>query len=486
MFRMVKNMVGLFLIFYVVFSSAQSPGSNEKYFEQKLDHFNADNKDSWQQRYWHDHSHYRENGRAILFVHGAYTTSNIAYIDKNFIIPLAKNLNATRFYLEHRFYGESKPKSDTSLKSLVYLSSQQALEDIAFFIEKIPEQYDFARSIKWVVIGVSYGGTLATWARFQYPEKILSAVAINAPLLAKVDYGEYYENVVNSLNKCNPKCVERIAEANRELKKAIENEKGRKDVTEMFNLCTGLTGNSDEVSSLFAELAENFAHGVDFNGMRKITPKKCSFSELCNIMLKPNIAALNAYAEVNKIVKSELNPEQKCFDHLSKNMMEKLKRNDYEDTSKISKQWIYQTCTEFGFFQSSSKTSAIFGDHFPATFLAKRCKELFGPEFNIAYIEGKVSNTNERFKGLDINVTNTIFVYNTEDPWRNLFITNNKTGFYRTYKIETYSCLNKQNAVHLHGHKGYEIFSFEDDGFLKNMEKKLGCIVNDGSDCLAK
>lgn len=80
--------------------------------------------------------------------------------------------------------------SDTSMTSLSYLNVDQALADIANFIEKIPEQHEFPvdNEIKWVVIGLSYGGTLATWARYKYPDLITSAVAVNAPLLAKVDF----------------------------------------------------------------------------------------------------------------------------------------------------------------------------------------------------------------------------------------------------------------------------------------------------------
>ena len=40
----------------------------------------------------------------------------------------------------------------------------------------------------WTVIGMSYGGSLAAWARMKYPEIIFCAIAINAPMLAKADF----------------------------------------------------------------------------------------------------------------------------------------------------------------------------------------------------------------------------------------------------------------------------------------------------------
>ena len=39
--------------------------------------------------------------------------------------------------LEHRFYGDSQPFEDWTLDSLKYLSSEQALADLAYFIAKL-------------------------------------------------------------------------------------------------------------------------------------------------------------------------------------------------------------------------------------------------------------------------------------------------------------------------------------------------------------
>ncbi|XP_065205207.1 putative serine protease K12H4.7 [Planococcus citri] len=498
-------MITLFLIFNVAFSSAhlinqrfkwsldgthsslpayRDLGSNEQSeFEQKLDHFDPNNKVTWKQRYWSDNSDDKKiNERAILFVHGPNTLSNIDYIDTELLIPLARNLKATRFYLEHRFYGESRPKIDTSPENLVYLSSKQALEDIAYFIKNISDKHKLHKDIKWVVIGVSYGGTLATWARFKYPDLILSATAINAPLLAQADYGEYYENVVESLTKCNPKCTERITQANRELETAIKNEAGRKDVATMFNLCDALSEDPDDISSLFAELAENFARAVDFSGMKNISPKPaCSLSDLCAIMSNVDTPPLTAYAEVNKKVTGILG--LKCLEHRYKNRIEILKDTNFTNETKISRQWIYQTCTEFGYLKSSSKSTGIFGDHFPATFLAKRCQDLFKPEFNLPFIGEKASKVNTEFKGLEINVNNTMFIYNSEDPWRSLFIKDSKKGFYETHKIDPPACVavNRLNAVSESG--GLGGFFSEILGYV---EKTMGCVLNEGNDCFEK
>jgi hypothetical protein len=42
---------------------------------------------------------------------------------------------------------------------------------------------------------------------------------------------------------------------------------------------------------------------------------------------------------------------------------------------------MYQTCTEFGFYQTSSLTAEIFGDEFPLAFFTQQCSDIFGPRY---------------------------------------------------------------------------------------------------------
>jgi len=42
------------------------------------------------------------------------------------------------------------------------------------------------------------------------------------------------------------------------------------------------------------------------------------------------------------------------------------------------RQWTYQTCTEFGFFQTSNQNDHVFGNKFPAEFFIDMCSDIFG------------------------------------------------------------------------------------------------------------
>ena len=55
------------------------------------------------------------------------------WLNTGAMVDLGVPSNALMFALEHRFYGQSHPLGDTSTKSLAYLSSEQALADLAEF-----------------------------------------------------------------------------------------------------------------------------------------------------------------------------------------------------------------------------------------------------------------------------------------------------------------------------------------------------------------
>ncbi|KAI1731333.1 serine carboxypeptidase s28 domain-containing protein [Ditylenchus destructor] len=84
----------------------------EKTFTQTLDHFNDNDKRTFQQRYFVNTEWKSSTNGAvhILWLEGEGTAS--AFTVSNISLPhlaLAKDLGATAWALEHRFYGKSQP-----------------------------------------------------------------------------------------------------------------------------------------------------------------------------------------------------------------------------------------------------------------------------------------------------------------------------------------------------------------------------------------
>lgn len=77
--------------------------------------------------------------------------------------------------------------SDLSTDNLRFLSSRQALADLAHFRTVIAEARGLTNA-KWVAFGGSYPGSLAAWFRLKYPHLVYASVATSAPVHAQVNF----------------------------------------------------------------------------------------------------------------------------------------------------------------------------------------------------------------------------------------------------------------------------------------------------------
>lgn len=83
----------------------------------------------------------------------------------------------------------------------------------------------------------------------------------------------------------------------------------------------------------------------------------------------------------------------------------------------IARPWFYQTCNEYGWYQSSRSNNQPFGNKFPATFNIELCKDVFSSKFGNEQVESNIAQTNEDFGGLEPNVENVYMTHGELDPW---------------------------------------------------------------------
>ena len=96
--------------------------------------------------------------------------------------------------LEHRYYGESMPTANLSVDNLKYLTSEQALEDIAHFVKYFIKNMSLENS-KWIAFGGSYPGSLAARFRSNYPELVSGAIASSAAMEAVLNLNKFLSTV---------------------------------------------------------------------------------------------------------------------------------------------------------------------------------------------------------------------------------------------------------------------------------------------------
>ncbi|XP_043528385.1 putative serine protease K12H4.7 [Frieseomelitta varia] len=400
---------------------------SDQWFTQFLDHFNPTDARVWQQRYFVNGEYYKKGGPVFLMISGEAAAGS-KWMKEGQWIEYAKQFGALCFQVEHRFYGQSHPTSDLSVKNLMYLSSQQALADLAYFIQLMNSNYKLPKDTKWIAFGGSYAGSLAAWLRSKYPHLVHGAVSASGPLLAEIDFQEYYVVVENALKEYSEECVNTIIKANQQFHIMLRHPIGQQGIVKKFALCDpidpGHTKRND-ISNLYETIASIFAGIVQYNkdNRNNSAMANLTIESACDILTNETLGiAVDRLAVLStKILNAS---GEKCLDYTYSKMIHKLRNVTWaSEEAEGGRQWTYQTCTEFGFFQTSTARPNLFSETFPADFFVQQCVDIFGPRYNIHLLNSAINRTNILYGGLDLKVTNVVFVHGSTDPWHVLGIT---------------------------------------------------------------
>lgn len=159
----------------------------------------------------------------------------------NDMVEMANDHGALLLALEHRFYGPSTPDNDYSNENLRFLSSEQALGDIASFYSAMSEKFQLTSKNKWVSFGGSYPGMMAAMARLRYPHLFHAAVSSSSPLQAQVEMPGYNIVVGDSMAATDvggsEACRQVIADGHVEVGEMLNTAAGRRDLENKFNIC---------------------------------------------------------------------------------------------------------------------------------------------------------------------------------------------------------------------------------------------------------
>lgn len=290
---------------------------------------------------------------------------------------MARDLNGTMFYTEHRYYGQSRPTPDLTVDNLKYLNIDQALADLAHFIVTIKQSNETLRDSGVILVGGSYSATMATWFVQKYPHLANGAWSSSAPLEAKVDFVEYKEVVSEAFEIVGgPNCTRRIRSAFEELERIVATGNISR-IEQLFHLCYPLNlNNSLDVWSFFSDVAGPFSGIVQYHREHnQDIQRECD--SLMNNGIEDDLEALSVWWWGDTIDPED--PLPFCYDHRYSSFLYYFTGTGWNDLAAMYeiRQWYYQTCAEYGWFQSSGSDHILFGSNFPVDLSLALCTDFY-------------------------------------------------------------------------------------------------------------
>ncbi|CAJ0945133.1 unnamed protein product, partial [Mesorhabditis belari] len=393
-------------------------------FSQLISHF-GDNNGTWTQHYFYNYQFQQNfqgvtNNAVFLMIGGEGPESS--YWSRSYNLPWMKWASANGaavFDLEHRFYGNSRPFPKQSVENLKYLSSRQAIEDIAFL-------HSVHQSEKQMDVGEM--GALAAWARQKHPELIAGAVGSSGPVQANLDFYQYLQVVENSLNYTgtpnapgwtfgSPACLAAVKAGYAQVIELMKTVAGRAQLSTQFHLAPTLANtalNYNDIQYFYQNIFGNFQGIVQYSNDQGKNDQS-SISAICKIMTA-NSDPYTALVNVNKALNG-----QGVYNNYTGDIAY-LQDESYGDVDlAAARSWIWQTCTEFGYYQTTDYTQGIFGATSALSLSINYCQDIYGKQFDADYISAAVKATNDFYGGADgYSGTNVVLPNGDLDPWHAL------------------------------------------------------------------
>jgi len=381
----------------------------EQWYTQFLDHFNDQDQRTWQQRFFVNDTFWNKHLQGPIFFllggEGSISGLDVVLLE---VVTYAQKYGALVVTAEHRFYGKSKPLPDLSNNNLVYLNSQQALADYAYFIQGFKELYG-AKASSVVTFGGSYPGNLCVWFRELYSHLTVGAICSSSPVRAELDFVQYLDVVEQSLDHfTGQECDKRIRQATDQIQGMLQTQDGTQMVAKLFKTCAPLQS-SDDISNLMSNLMGNWMGTVQYNN----EGGPVTIVSLCNIM-NNGTDSLESYVKINDMFLEFQG--LKCQDVSYVNMMNLLANTTQPEDGVGMRSWTYQTCAEFGYFQSTDSKNQPFGNLVPLGWYLKQCIQLFN-------MLPRINETNIRYGGKHPGGSNILFINGLIDPWSSLSVT---------------------------------------------------------------
>lgn len=400
---------------------------------------------TWRQRFYVDQTFWAGDGAPVfLYIGGEGPQGPVA--PSLFMYELARTHGALMIALEHRFYGASVPVDDMSTANLRYLTSEQALGDLAQFRVHVGSLHagvpdgqssppvtlqHSPAGAKWVAFGGSYPGMLSAWVKTKYPALFAGSVASSAPVQPEFDFEQYNQVVGNAL--ANPgvggsaACLAAISKGVLAVVAAVAALPSTPKLPPKLMPCNSVAGELDRVV-YYSSILSPFQGFVQYNTLGA----NGAVSHVCALALsKPDPLAGLAAAIAPGV--------GRCLQaNWTKDTVAPL-RNTAFDGESMMRQWVWQSCNEFGFFATTTGAGQPFLPFgIGVADVGKRlCEQVFGLE---NYTGPNTGWAATNYGGRAIGATNVTFPNGSADPWHALGVVNATDPFFNACTEGEPSC----------------------------------------------
>ena len=342
-----------------------SGAADPSWFQQKLDHFNPQEQRMWAQKYFLNSTFYKSGGPVFFLLGGEGPLSPSSVAGNHFILTqYAQQYNAMIVALEHRFYGDSVPLNDSSTPNLRYLTTLQALADFANFrssLPSLPGMQTLPSNATWIVFGGSYSGSLSAWARLKYPHLFHGSLAASAPVHAQTDFPEYFGVVTSSIG---PSCAHAMAAGTAAIESLLNSAAGKAQLQRYFNTCTPIS-TDDDAATFMGNLASVVSGVVQYNRDNN------------NYMPEDLETMCSTFLSIGDPVQAWVNLTQLFSGGVCMEVSYDQTIRDLQPSS-AGRSWTYQTCTEYGYFQTGELDQQPFSKRITLDYFLRTCKDAFG------------------------------------------------------------------------------------------------------------
>ncbi|GER35098.1 serine carboxypeptidase S28 family protein [Striga asiatica] len=327
----------------------------------------------FKQRYYEYLDHFRvPDGPIFLKICGESTCNGIV---NDYVGVLAKKFGAAVVSPEHRYYGKSSPFQSLTTKNLRYLSSKQALFDLAVFRKYYQASTDIILCTlltgsedslntklnrsnidnPWFIFGVSYAGALSAWFRLKFPHLTCGSLASSAVVLAVYNFTEFDKQIGES---AGPECKAVLQEITQLVDQKLgSNEKALKN---LFSAAE-LKNDGDFMYFLADAAVTAFQYGNPDKLCIPLVEAKKAGNDL--------VEAYATYVKEYYIKSFGVSVETYNQEHL---------KNTTLASGTSDRLWWFQVCTEVAYFQVAPSNDSIRSSKVDTSYHLDLCKNVFG------------------------------------------------------------------------------------------------------------